>query len=181
MKNKISKKTICLAAAAVIMVAGLSVGKTLAYFTAYTEASGGVVLDLGFTETIPEEKVVGGAKQLKIKNTGDFDCYVRVKALTGSDYTVTYSEPDNAGKWIPGEDDFYYYQDVLPAKTGITTQLDVNIAFPSTKEGEAPEFNVIVIQECTPVLYDENGAPYYDWSKTADVIVPAQPEEGGIE
>ena len=30
------------------------------------------------------------------------------------------------------------------------------------------DFNVIVVQECTAVLYDENGQPYYDWSILAD-------------
>lgn len=30
------------------------------------------------------------------------------------------------------------------------------------------DFNVIVIQECTPVLYDENGNPYADWNVILD-------------
>ena len=30
------------------------------------------------------------------------------------------------------------------------------------------DFNVIVIQECTAVLYDENGNPYADWDRIAD-------------
>ena len=27
----------------------------------------------------------------------------------------------------------------------------------------ADEFNIIVVYECTPVLYDDNGNPYADW------------------
>ena len=173
MKNRIHKKTICLAAAALVLVASLTVGKALAYFTTYTQAQGGVVLDLGFTETTPVEKVVDGAKQLVIKNTGDFDCYVRIKALVGADYTVTYEEPAKVpgedGKWTPGADGYYYYSDIVPARTGETTQINVNITFPIPVDGEAPDFNVIIIQECTPVLYDENGNPSYNWTQLADV------------
>lgn len=172
MKNKISKKAICLAAA-FVLVGSVSVGTAMAYFTTYTQAEGGVVLDLGYTTTIPEEKVVDGAKQIVIKNTGDFDCYVRLKALTGDSYTITYSEPGKEagtdGKWTPGAGGYYYYSDIVTAKTGETTQIDVNITFPAAVDGEAPDFNVIIIQECTPVLYDENGEPYADWTKVADV------------
>ena len=169
MKNRKAKQTICLAAAAAVLVGSLSIGSALAYFTTYTQAEGGVVLDLGFTQTLPEEKVVNGAKQVTIKNTGDYDCYVRMKALVGDDYTITYSEPDEAEKWAPGADGFYYYSDMLAAKTGVTSRIDVNITFPEPEDGEAPDFNVIIIQECTPVLYDNEGNPYADWNKTADV------------
>ena len=30
------------------------------------------------------------------------------------------------------------------------------------------DFNVIVVQECTAVLYDENGKAYADWNRIAD-------------
>ena len=180
MKNKISKKIICLAAAAVILTAGFSVGKALAYFTTYTEGKGGVALELGFTETIPQEKVEDGMKKLTVKNTGDFECYVRVKALTGDAYSVKYEEADGAGKWTPGADGFYYYSEILPAGSGETSQL--NVIIPKLKEeaGEEPAgFNVIIIQECTPVLYKDGGEPYADWSKVADVSrTVAAGEEG---
>ena len=169
MKNRINKKIICLTAVALTLVAGLSVGKALAYFTTYTEAKGGIELDLGYTETIPEEKVIDGAKQVILRNTGDFDCYVRMKALTGSSYTISYTEPGGEGKWTPGADGFYYYSDIVPAKGGETTQLNVNITFPTPEDGEAPDFNVIIIQECTPVLYRDGGEPYADWTQVADV------------
>ena len=49
----------------------------------------------------------------------------------------------------------------------MTTELEVKFAFPEGKE--PTNFNVIIIQECTPVLYDAYGNPYADWSVTADV------------
>lgn len=179
MKIKINKKTICLAAAAATLVGSLSVGSVLAYFTTYTRAEGGVVLDLGFTQTLPEEKVVNGAKQVTIQNTGDYDCYVRMKALVGDDYTISYSEPGEEEKWTPGAEGFYYYSDILAAKTGVSSRIDVNIIFPEPEDGKAPAFNVIIIQECTPVLYDNEGNPYADWNKIADVSkTVVQGEEG---
>lgn len=30
------------------------------------------------------------------------------------------------------------------------------------------DFNIIVVQECTAVLYDENGKAYADWNMIAD-------------
>ncbi len=181
MKQMRKKTIICLVAAAAVLVGTVSIGSAMAYFTAYTQAEGGVVLDLGFTETTPVEKVVDGVKQVVIKNTGDFDCYVRMKALVGDSYAVTYTEPDGAGKWTPEADGFYYYSDIVKAKTGVTTQLDVNITFPVPENGVAPDFNVILVQECTPVLFDADGNPYADWSKTADVLKTIIKGEEGLE
>ena len=126
-----------------------------------------MVLDLGFTDTDIEEKVIDGKKQLQLENTGDYDCYVRLKALTGDAYkdNIQYFEPDSAGKWTPGEDGYYYYSDIVAPK-GLTSQLDVGFTFPTK---EPTDFNIIIIQECTPVLYDEDGNPYADWNEIADV------------
>lgn len=167
MKRKLSKKTIGLTAAALMLTASVGAGSAMAYFTTYAEAKGGVVLDLGFTGTEIEEKVVDGKKQLQLENTGEYDCYVRLKALTGDAYkdNIMYAEPDGAGKWTPGADGYYYYSDIV-APGGLTSQLDVSFAFPTE---EPADFNIIIVQECTPVLYDEDGNPYADWNKIADV------------
>lgn len=174
MKAKFNKKTICLACLALALTLSLSIGGVMAYFTTYAVAKGGVALDLGFSETKIDEKVVNGQKELVLTNTGDFECYVRLKALTGDAYkdTITYSEPDGAGKWTPGADGFYYYSDIVAAKAS-TTQINVGFTLPvdgdPTDEEVPADFNVIIIQECTPVLYDENGNPYANWNVKADV------------
>ena len=175
--KKNTLKTICLAAAALIMVATVAIGSAMAYFTTYVTAKGGYVVELGFTKTEIEEVVEYGKKVITLTNTGDFDCYVRLKALTGDAYkdSLVYSEPDNAGKWTPGADGFYYYSEIV-APAGTTSELVVRFAFP---EGEEPtDFNVIIIQECTPVLYDENGDAYADWSVVADVSETIYKGEG---
>ena len=57
MKKKFSKKSLCLAAAALALTAGLSVNSAMAYFTTYATAAGGVTISLGSTTTVPEETV----------------------------------------------------------------------------------------------------------------------------
>lgn len=172
MKKNMSNKTISLALMALILTLGISVGGVMAYFTTYTEAKGEVVMDLGFPNTGIEEHVVDGKKEIKLLNTGDYDCYVRLKALTGDAYkdSLVYSEPDGAGKWAPGADGYYYYSDIVGAEE-MTNQINVGFSFPVEEEGKEPpaDFNVIIIQESTQVLYEEDGTPYADWNKLADV------------
>lgn len=171
MKKNMSKKSCGLALMALILTMGISVGGVMAYFTTYTEAKGEVTMELSYPDVDIEEKVVGGKKEIKLANTGDEACYVRLKALTGDAYKgLVYYEPDDAGKWIPGADGYYYYSDIVEAE-GVTSQINVGINFPEAKEGEEvpADFNVIIIQECTQVLYEEDGTPYADWNKIAEV------------
>lgn len=90
--KKLSKKALCLAAAGLVLVGGASVGSAYAYFTTYTEASGGVVFEMGATKTEIHEDVKDGMKIVSIENTGDYACYVRVTAFAGSEYTLTYKD-----------------------------------------------------------------------------------------
>ena len=165
--KKSKMKTICLSVAALVLVMSVMIGTAMAYFTTYATAKGGVTLDLGFTETETEEEVINGKKQIVLKNTGDYDCYVRLKALTGDAHKagIAYSEPDGASLWTPGADGYYYYNGIVEAGES-TTRIDVSFVLPQENQ---TNFNVIIIQECTPVLYDENGDTYADWSVTADI------------
>ena len=161
--RKINKKSLCLAAAALTLTAGISAGTAMAYFTTYTEASGGVTLNMGFSETIPKEDFSNWTKHVSVENTGDYDCYVRVKALAGSKYQDGLQYSDSDGKWTPGEDGYYYYSDpIAPGES--TSVLDIWI---DSKKLDA-SFNVVVVQESTKVLYNENNEPYADWTKIAD-------------
>lgn len=163
MRKDWKKKTFVLAAVALLMVTGATIGQAIAYFTTYTAASGGAVLHLGFTTTIPDEEVSDWTKHVSIQNTGDKECYVRVKAFAGELYEAALTYTDTSGKWSAGEDGYYYYSDIL-APGAVSEELLIKIDHLNREE----DFNVIVVQECTAVLYDENGQPYYDWSILAD-------------
>ncbi len=165
MMSKLSKKTICLAAAAVALTGTLAVGSAYAYFTTYSEAKGNVVFQMGETRTEPHEEVKEGKKIVSIENTGDYDCYIRVKAYAGNNYNLSYAD-GGSGKWYDGGDGYWYYKDILEAGSTSETVL-VNIPKELLEDiTDEKDLNVIVIQECTPVQYDDNGEPYADWNVT---------------
>lgn len=127
------KKIICIAAA-LMLIAVLSAGVTLAAFTASKETLnivtfGNVHIALIDEYTKPEAGVVPGQTVDKIvsaKNTGSNTAYVRLKLtkswwqngqmredLDPAYITLNFS---NADKWVEGTDGYYYYQ--LPLKPG---------------------------------------------------------------
>jgi hypothetical protein len=180
MKNKWNRKTAVLAAAAVILLAGTTLGRAMAYFTTYVIAEGGRELELGFTTTVPAEEIREGAKLITIQNTGSNDCYVRVKVFAGSMVSLTFAEGESDLSWTAGKDGYYYWKRILQAgpegQGEVTGTLKIKIDCGDTT---MDSFNVIVVQECTPVTFDENGEPLtwdkVDWDRTADVIKTETP------
>lgn len=162
MRKQINKKTLGLAAAALVLTAGLSVGGTMAYFTTYTQTSGSVPLSLGGSITTePHEEVEDWTKHVTIENTGDADCFVRVRAFAGAQYqdSLVYSGEN----WSLAADGYYYYSRILsPGET--SGELLIAIDNQDTEQS----FNVIVVQESAPVIYDENGNPTGDWDHILD-------------
>lgn len=171
MKNKLNKKTICLTAAALVLAGSLNVDNALAYFTTYTAADGGVILNLGFPDTEIKEEVGEGMKVIEITNNGDYECYVRLKALTGEAYQNDITYMDAEGKWNLGADGYREYNDILqPGETSSKITVAIHRLKEVPAEGESTDFNVVIIQEWAPVLYDDNGNPQEpDWSKATIV------------
>ena len=144
-------RKIILPALAVILVIGLAVGTAIAYFTAHTEATGSVPVALG-AKTEIEESIKDLDKVITISNKGPEAVWVRAKAYSA--YELTYK----GNNWIaPGEEDkegFYVYSKIVEAGQTADT-LTVSITAPTDEVTE--EFNVIVIYECTKVMYDDDG------------------------
>jgi hypothetical protein len=156
-----SKKITLLAAAALVLVLGVSVGTAMAYFTTYATAKGGVPVTLGAETTIHEE-YGDWEKTISIENTGEVPVFVRAQVIAGSQITVTVEGTD----WSFGDDGYWYYSEALPVG-GKTANLVASI----DKGDVESSFNVVVVQECTPVMYDANGkavtAENADWSMKA--------------
>lgn len=167
MNRKLDKKIICLASAALLLTAGASAEKALAYFTTYTLASGGARLDLGFTEVEkPEEDFSDWTKTITVHNREDGKpCFIRIKLFAGAKYQEGLEYLDDTGRWTPGEEGYYYYRDVVEPG-GTTGALKVRIN--GVEEDDREEFNVIVVQEHSMVFYDEAGNPVYNWTAAAD-------------
>ena len=174
MKMKKMRKHICLAVAALLLMSAVNIKGVLAYFTTFADTSGGVELDLGFTKTtITEEKGSGNQhKKITLTNNGNYECYVRLKTITGASYTniIIDSEPvvDEVElvNWSEKQSDGYYYYGKKLAPGESTTQLYLGFDFTNLTQ---KDFNVIVIQECTPVLYDTDGNLTFNWAASADV------------
>lgn len=173
MKRVFEKKTVWLTAAAVLLVCCMSVGSAMAYFTTYASASGGQVISLG-SETKIHETVSNWTKHITIENTGENECYIRVKVFAGSQFTLDYT--DATGSWEQRNNDgYWYYKAIVPAgKT--TEELLAHITVPDDQKSS---FNVVVVQECTEVLYDASGNPYADWTKVIDTTTGISSGNGG--
>ena len=166
--RKLHKKPLIMAAAALALTGTLVVGSAMAAASAFPFAldllyqqDGGVTMNMGFTETIPNETVDKDGKHVTITNTGDYDCFVRVTAFAPME--LTYTAPN--GGWQAEDDGYWHYEGVLPAGETTPELKEINISYKFPEgENRPEEFNIVVIQECTPVLYDENGNPYADWN-----------------
>ncbi|MGI6095148.1 MAG: hypothetical protein ACOYBL_06915 [Lachnospiraceae bacterium] len=150
------KKLAAISAAALILTAGLTIEGSMAYFTTYTEAEGSQIVSLG-AQTEIEETVSEKTKHVTVKNTSsENDCFVRVKVFSGQNVTCTPS----GSSWTYDEEDGYWYYGQIVAPGASTEVLDVSIKL---ENEEIKDFNVVVVQECTPVMYDKDGNPAADW------------------
>ena len=178
MKGRFMKnKTFWLGAAAIVMAGSLTAQSAMAYFTTYVKAKGGYEITLG-SETEIEEKVKDMTKEITISNTGKTDCYVRVKVFCGSQLDIKFSGAVNdkgEDYWTLGDDGYWYYSEILPTG-GKSEVLNAKIEVP---EDYKDTFNVVVVQECTPVTYDENGNPCVAPDAKWDAEAQYDDEEGG--
>ncbi|MCI9338386.1 MAG: hypothetical protein HFH93_12790 [Lachnospiraceae bacterium] len=177
------KKTACMAAVALALVAGACAGSARAYFTTFATAKGGHQITVDTKSQITEQ-FSDWTKRIRLDNTGTAECYVRVRVFAGSTYGLEYA---GSPGWRDGGDGYWYYDEILPAG-GSTGTLDVKITLPTvTVEDPALEtpppytedFNVVVIQECTAVLYTEDGVPYADWDAKLITDSDSYDREGG--
>ncbi len=159
------KASIGLALLAALLVAGSSLSAAWGYFTTYTQARGGLPIDLGH-ETEIHEDVSDMTKHLVIENKEESSpVFVRARGFSDSEHPLTYSAPE--GGWKDGGDGFWYYEKPLqPGES--TTKLDVKIGLPGGEPEDGDEFNVVVIYESTLALYDAEGNPYADWGVILD-------------
>ena len=163
MKLKMNKKNICLTVAALMAVVSLSVGSAMAYFSTYVVSKGTQEIELDFSETKIDEKISPNVKAITVENVGTTECYVRVCVLAGSAHNGKWAVDLTDSSWRAGSDGYYYYNvggsEKMLTPGEKTSELKINIS-------KFEEFNVIVMQENSPVLYDENGEAYSDWDRS---------------
>ena len=146
--RKLNKKLV-LSIVALVMISTLGIGKALGYFTTHTNATGGYKMNLGFTDTKIEEDV-------------DYDCFVRIKVFAADNLKIKY----NLGKnWQESDDGYIYYNKVLSSKDK-TSELNIKYTLPEVNDdNKDKDYNIVVIQEFTPVVYDDQGNLIANWQQ----------------
>lgn len=150
-------------------VCGVSVKPTLAYFTTYATAKGGISVDIGPTTDV-KEKFKDWKKTIEIENTGKADCFVRVKVIAASQFDIQAS----GSNWSLSDDGYWYYSQVVP----VGGKTEPIVAAITVSEKVKTSFNVVVVQECAPVTYDENGNPCVALDAKWDATAQYDKEEG---
>ena len=147
--NRNHRILICAAFAATLIVCGVSVKPPLAYFTTYATAKGGISVDICPTTDVKEKFKTKKIVKKKKKTTSQFDIQA------------------SGSNWSLSDDGYWYYSQVVP----VGGKTEPIVAAITVSEKVKTSFNVVVVQECAPVTYDENGnpcvAPDAKWDATA--------------
>ena len=155
--RKVSGKLFATLLAVLVLTASLAAGVG-AYFSDYETALGEVTIHLsGQTEV--KESVADGKKTISIVNTGDSSVVVRAAVYGPDIMEISFQEEDD---WDTTQADYYYYTKVLaPGDETSEIYAEVNIKDPTDQEKAAlatlgDQFEIVVVQECAPAVYDEN-------------------------
>jgi hypothetical protein len=134
----------------------------MAYFTANASASGTRNVSISAPSTHIEEKVVSGTKHVSVVNDQNSQpVFVRVRAFCGADYQLQTSSEDKAWKQ---QGDYWVYDQVLQPGSS-TSELLIHIReLPAGSEG-GEHFNIVVVEETSPVIYDTQGRESALWDQ----------------
>lgn len=156
------KNHMILLIAAVLAVLTASVGGALAYFTASSSAMGQRSLSIQKPTTHVEETVVSGTKHVSVVNDENSQpVFVRVRAFCGEEYQLETSSQDE--NWVEAGEFWAYRQVLQPGSS--TPELLIHIKeLPAVNDGEE-HFNIVVVEETSPVAYTAQGEPYAVWDQ----------------
>lgn len=152
------------AALALALVLTLTAGGTVAYLFTNTDAVTNTFTPAKTSIDIPEDFNGEIKKNVKVKNTGDIDVYVRAMIVVtwqndagevhatapvvGTDYTMTGSSDT---EWVVGADGYYYYTSKV-APNGST---DILLTDCKPVEGKTPENYHLVVDVLAQAIQAE--------------------------
>ena len=175
------RKTLILAVLACALVLGLNVSPAMAYFTDWTQANGG--LEVSVTPNTDIYEYWGdGVKEVTITNKGDGEHGATIPVFVRArSYAPAKLDQKIIGKgWTDGGDGWWYYGTNPDALTELavdseTTPLKVEINLPKVQTEKDPTgelvgtmYNVIVVYEATPAVYNADGTTAPDWDYILD-------------
>lgn len=128
------KKKVSMLLVSLVLIAAIAVGSTVAFIATSTEPITNIFNPANVTIDIDEKFENGVKTDVKVKNTGNTDAFIRAqivvtwkdangnvsatKPVEGTDYTMTLNEAD----WFQGTDGFYYCKTSV-APNGFTPAL----------------------------------------------------------
>ena len=162
-KRKLSGSTIAIITLSILLVATITIGITLAYFTSTATVTGDITLGDPVTISITQ----GGASATSLTFSGDalpgtvFDQAIGVSSpadmtealmrakliITNADGATTNVEATTTADWVSGDDEYYYYNGSVLANANIDFVTKLTVPTSLTNEDANKTFNVNVIVE----------------------------------
>ena len=154
---------------AAVLIVTLSIGSALAYFTDSTDVNGKETVYAGAKTQITEDFDGDGHKRVSIKNTSDkVTVFIRVKAYSTHGFSLVGDNWETRGEYI------YYKLPLAPGETAAVLHVDHENFPTGYKEGES--FTIVVVHECVPARFDEDGNPLMEESWSNDWVTIATPK-----
>ena len=162
-KRKVSGSTIAIATLAILLIATIAIGITLAYFTANATVTGNITLGDPVTISITQ----GGASASSLTFSGDalpgtvYDQAIGVLApadmtealmrakltITNADGATTSVDAETTNEWTEGDDDYYYYNGSITANESIEFITSLTVPTSLTNADANKTFNIDVVVE----------------------------------
>ena len=190
-RKKVSGSTIAIITLAVLLVASIAIGVTLAYFTATATVAGNITLGDPVTISITQ----GGASASSLTFAGNalpgtvYDQAIGIQApadmtealmrakltITNSDGATTTVEASTTADWVEGDDDYYYYNGSVTANASIEFITSLTVPTALTNADANKTFNIDVVVETIQKANNAANAVWTtapsDWLSTYSPIV----------
>lgn len=192
-KKRVSGSTIAIVTLAILLLASIAVGITLAYFTATATVAGEITLGNPVTISITQ----GGASASSLTFPGDAlpgtvysqaigisaptemtEALMRAKlTITNADGASTNVEATATTSWTKGEDGYHYYNGTVTANASIDYITSLTVPTSLTNEDAKKSFNVDIIVETIQKANNAANAVWTtapaDWLATYSPVVQA--------
>ena len=162
-RRKVSGSTIAIVTLAILLIASIAIGITLAYFTANATVAGNITLGDPVTISITQ----GGASASSLTFAGDalpgtvYDQAIGIQApadmtealvrakltITNSDGASTSVDATTTASWVKGDDDYYYYNGSITANDNIDFITSLTVPTSLTNADANKTFNIDVVVE----------------------------------
>ena len=162
-RRSVSGSTVAIVVLAVLLVASIAIGITLAYFTASANVAGNITLGDPVTISITQ----GGASATSLTFAGDalpgtvYDQAIGVLApadmtealmrakltITNAEGATTTVDADTTDDWVEGDDDYFYYNGTVTANASIEFITSLTVPTTLTNADANKTFNIDVVVE----------------------------------